>query len=311
MPFDPKGPPAALAGHAARSRQRTAAFCIARPTSSSKPSSSGWTEQRCLPGSTACRARSILASNTFDPDHGDCPDLKLPERVAACTSSTVHYAPGTRLAGPLAGRCAVHRQPGVPGHHVGRAFVPEAQRLLSEGIASVADIDRILTGAAGFRIGPFALADLVGIDVQHAVMELIYGLFYNEPAFSPFPLGAARRRGFLWPEDRGWLVSLRERQENRARRCRAPTARPKWVWLRRSTQHAELQVPLLELPSAGGATLETGEAPTAEALIVRYTDRLRSHQRRRRSQARGRTHGGNRRPVRHEGATHPNGDAGY
>lgn len=35
----------------------------------------------------------------------------------------------------------------------GRAFVPEAQRLLSEGIASVPDIDRILTGAAGFSIG--------------------------------------------------------------------------------------------------------------------------------------------------------------
>jgi 3-hydroxyacyl-CoA dehydrogenase len=35
--------------------------------------------------------------------------------------------------------------------------VREAQRLLSEGVASEADIDRVLTGAAGFRIGHFAL----------------------------------------------------------------------------------------------------------------------------------------------------------
>jgi 3-hydroxybutyryl-CoA dehydrogenase len=154
-------------------------------------------------------------------------------------------------------------------NHVGRAFVPEAQRLLSEGIASVADIDRILTGAAGFRIGPFALADLVGIDVQHAVMESIYGLFYNEPAFSPFPISAQRvAAGFYGQKTgAGWF-----RYENGKKIepavAAAPTARPKSVWLRRSAGHAELQAPLIELLSAGGATLETGEAPSAEALIV-------------------------------------------
>ena len=146
--------------------------------------------------------------------------------------------------------------------------MPEVQRLLSEGIASVADIDRILTAPPASASAPSRLPIWSAFDVQHAVMELIYRLFYNEPAFSPFPLGAARRRGFLWPEDRGWLVLLRERQENRARRCRGADGASKWVWLRRSTQHAELQVPLIELLSAGGATLETGEAPTAEAQIV-------------------------------------------
>jgi hypothetical protein len=90
----------------------------------------------------------------------------------------------------------------------------------------------------------------------------------------------------------------------------APTLRPKSVWLRRSTRHAELQVPVIELLSAEGATLETGEAPSAEALIVvtpigcdltsAVVDlKLEAE------------HGGNRPPVRHEGATHPNGDANY
>jgi 3-hydroxybutyryl-CoA dehydrogenase len=154
-------------------------------------------------------------------------------------------------------------------NHVGRAFVPEAQRLLTEGIAAPADIDRILTGAPGFRIGPFALADLVGIDVQHAVMESIYGLFYNEPAFSPFPVSAQRVAAGLWGQKTGagWF-----RYEN-GKKIEppvepAPTARPKSVWLQKSAHHAELQTPLLELCTAAGVSLETGEAPSGEALIV-------------------------------------------
>src|SRR3972149_1798168 len=82
-------------------------------------------------------------------------------------------------------------------NHVGRAFVPESQRILTDNIAPAAEIDRILTGAPGFKLGPFALADLVGIDVQHGVMESIYALFYNEPAFAPFPLSAQRVAGGL------------------------------------------------------------------------------------------------------------------
>ena len=55
--------------------------------------------------------------------------------------------------------------PGFVVNHAGRAFVPEALRVLSEGVADFATIDRILVDAAGFRLGPFGLMDLVGLDV--------------------------------------------------------------------------------------------------------------------------------------------------
>jgi 3-hydroxybutyryl-CoA dehydrogenase len=154
-------------------------------------------------------------------------------------------------------------------NHVGRAFVPESQRLLSEGVATPAEIDRILTGAPGFRIGPFALADLVGIDVQHAVMESIYGLFYHEPAFSPFPVSAQRVAAGLWGQKTGagWF-RYEGGKKIEAPLAPAPTARPKSVWLHKSAQHAELQAPLLELFQAAGVSLETGGAPSGEALIV-------------------------------------------
>src|SRR5439155_471758 len=50
--------------------------------------------------------------------------------------------------------------PGFVVNHAGRAYVPEALRILSEGIADFATIDRILVEAAGFRLGPFGLMDL-------------------------------------------------------------------------------------------------------------------------------------------------------
>ncbi|HEX9434857.1 MAG TPA: 3-hydroxyacyl-CoA dehydrogenase NAD-binding domain-containing protein, partial [Burkholderiales bacterium] len=45
--------------------------------------------------------------------------------------------------------------PGFVVNHAGRAYVPEALRVLSEGVADFATIDRILVEAAGFRLGPF------------------------------------------------------------------------------------------------------------------------------------------------------------
>jgi 3-hydroxybutyryl-CoA dehydrogenase len=154
-------------------------------------------------------------------------------------------------------------------NHVGRAFVPESQRILSEGIASPAEIDRILTGAPGFRMGPFSLADLVGIDVQHGVMESIYQLFYNEPAFAPFPLSAQRVAGGLYGQKTGagWYT-YKDGKKVEPPSAPVPAARPKSVWVRPSEHHPELQAPLVDLFEQAGATLESDSAPSAEALIV-------------------------------------------
>ena len=75
--------------------------------------------------------------------------------------------------------------PGFVVNHAGRAFVPESLRILSEGIAEPATIDRILVDAAGFRIGPFGLMDLVGLDIAHAVMKSMYQQYFEEPKYRP------------------------------------------------------------------------------------------------------------------------------
>ncbi|NMG32579.1 3-hydroxyacyl-CoA dehydrogenase NAD-binding domain-containing protein, partial [Aromatoleum evansii] len=59
--------------------------------------------------------------------------------------------------------------PGFIVNHAGRGFGTEALRIVGEGIAGFADVDRILREAAGFRMGPFELLDLTGLDVSHPV----------------------------------------------------------------------------------------------------------------------------------------------
>jgi len=96
--------------------------------------------------------------------------------------------------------------PGFIVNHAGRAFVPEALRVLSEGVADFATIDRILIDAAGFRIGPFGLMDLVGLDVNHAVMKSMYQQYFEEPKYKPSFLVEARvAAGLLGRKTgRGW-----------------------------------------------------------------------------------------------------------
>ena len=82
--------------------------------------------------------------------------------------------------------------PGFIVNHAGRGYGTEALRIVSEGIAGFEAIDRILKRSAGFRMGPFELLDLTGLDVSHPVMESIYHQFYEEPRFRPSPLTAQR-----------------------------------------------------------------------------------------------------------------------
>jgi 3-hydroxybutyryl-CoA dehydrogenase len=96
--------------------------------------------------------------------------------------------------------------PGFVVNHAGRAFAPEALRILTEGIADPASIDRILVDAAGFRIGPFGLLDLIGLDVSHAVMKSMYHQYLEEPKYRPSFISEARVAAGLHGRKtkRGW-----------------------------------------------------------------------------------------------------------
>jgi 3-hydroxybutyryl-CoA dehydrogenase len=103
-------------------------------------------------------------------------------------------------------RCA--STPGFIVNRVARPFYGEALRLLQEGVASPATIDAVVCGAGGFRMGPFALMDLVGLDVNLAVSTSVYEQTSHDPRFAPNVLQQAmvdagrlgRKSGAGWYE---------------------------------------------------------------------------------------------------------------
>ncbi len=74
--------------------------------------------------------------------------------------------------------------PGFIVNRVARPFYGEALRLLDHHIADVATVDRVMK-AAGFKMGPFELLDLIGLDVNLAVTKSIYDANFQEPRFKP------------------------------------------------------------------------------------------------------------------------------
>jgi 3-hydroxybutyryl-CoA dehydrogenase len=116
--------------------------------------------------------------------------------------------------------------PGFIVNRVARPFYGEALRALAEGAADVATIDAVIRGAGGFRMGPFELIDLIGLDVNLAVSRSIHAAYSGDQRYTPSLLqqelveagrfGQKSGRGFY---DHG---AAAERPEPRT----APPARP-------------------------------------------------------------------------------------
>ena len=87
--------------------------------------------------------------------------------------------------------------PGFVVNHAGRAYGPEALRIVAQGIATPREVDLLMKEAAGFRMGPFELLDLIGADVTHAVMVSIHDQYFGEPMYQPSASMAVRVAGGL------------------------------------------------------------------------------------------------------------------
>jgi len=155
--------------------------------------------------------------------------------------------------------------PGFIVNHAGRGYGTEALRILGEGIAEFHDIDRILRDCAGFRLGPFELLDLTGLDVSHPVMESIYRQYYEEPRYRPSPLTGLRvNAGLLGRKSgRGFYRHQAGRQEE-IPELAAPAAQPASVWVSHEGLGADLTLLLRKL----GAHIDRGARPAAQSLCL-------------------------------------------
>jgi len=122
--------------------------------------------------------------------------------------------------------------PGFVVNHAGRGYAPESLRVLQEGVADFATIDRILVDAAGFRMGPFSLLDLVGLDVAHAVMKSMHAQYYGEPKYQPAYIAEPRvAAGLLGRKTgRGWYRYDKDNNPEKVPEQPVPSAKAQSVW---------------------------------------------------------------------------------
>lgn len=136
----------------------------------------------------------IAGFHFFNP----VPLMKVVEVIQAHHTST-QVAQTLLALGRQAGHTAVLAKdmPGFIVNHAGRGFGTEALKLVGERVADFPVIDALMReqvqlAGLGFRMGPFELMDLTGLDVSQPVMESVYRQFYDEPRFRPSALAAQR-----------------------------------------------------------------------------------------------------------------------
>ena len=148
-----------------------------------------------LATNTSALAVSDIADGTVHPDRivglhffNPAPVLPLVEVVAGTRSADWAIE---RAAGIVEGwgktPIRVADAPGFIVNRVNRPFTLEPLRLLHAGMGSVESIDGAIT-AAGFPMGPFALMDLIGIDVNLAATRGLFEASGRPPRFRPSPI---------------------------------------------------------------------------------------------------------------------------
>jgi len=138
----------------------------------------------------------VVGMHFFNP-----PPLMALLEVVAGTESSQRAVAVARATGEAMGKRVIEAVDG-PGFLVNRCNRPwgaEALKLLSEQMATVEQIDRVCRLGGGFRMGPFELMDLVGVDVGLEISRSFYEQSFGEPRWQPSQIAvrtvAAGRHG--------------------------------------------------------------------------------------------------------------------
>lgn len=155
-----------------------------------------------------CQADTVLASNTSSiPITAIAGGIATPERVVGLhffnpvsLMKLVEVISGMHTSAQACAFADAFAQslgkttakcidtPGFIVNRVARGFYGEGLRLVQEGVATKEQIDKIARLGGNFRMGPFELMDLIGIDVNLSVSQSVYHATYEEQRYRPNPI---------------------------------------------------------------------------------------------------------------------------
>ncbi|MBL6449874.1 3-hydroxybutyryl-CoA dehydrogenase [Fulvivirga sp. 29W222] len=123
----------------------------------------------------------FIGMHFFNPAH----IMKLVEVISGAATDDKVALLTKEFAGKL-GKVAVMAKdsPGFIVNRVARHFYVEGLKVLEEGVADVETIDKLIQ-SSGFKMGPFQLMDLIGVDTNFSVTTSMYNSFYQDAKFRP------------------------------------------------------------------------------------------------------------------------------
>jgi 3-hydroxybutyryl-CoA dehydrogenase len=229
----------------------------------------------------ASHPERVVGMHFFNP----APVMRLLEVVAGEQSSPEALALA-QGAGEAMGKVVIraHDGPGFLVNRCNRPFGLEGLRLVQERIADVETVDRICRQEGGFRMGPFELMDLVGVDTGFEVAKSFFEQSFGEPRWRPSPItaryvaaglhGRKSGRGFY---DYGGGGSAPDRATGSRHRAEDPPAPDS-----RKPDHGEgvivisgvgvLADELRETAAAAGYEVRTTTAPSGDVLPALIID---------------------------------------
>ena len=208
------------------------------------------------------RPQRLAGYHFFNP----VPLMKVVEVIAGLKTDPAVCAGLSAYAREM-GHTPVQAQdtPGFIVNHAGRAYGTEALRIVGEGVADFATIDRILKDQACFKLGPFELMDLTALDVSHPVMESVYHQYYEEDRYRPSVITAQRLAGGVLGRKTGeGFYKYADGLMLQTPEAPAPVVQdmpPVWV-----SPRASRRAELLQLLKDLGARIETGASPSSTAI---------------------------------------------
>jgi len=230
---------------------------------------------------TVVTADAILASNTSSlSPTALAAGLAHPERLVGLhffnpvpAMKLVEVISGLATAPDVANAAAdlatawgktVVRSTATPGfivNRIARPYYAEAWRVYEEHAAVPQNIDAVLVGAGGFRMGPFALMDLIGHDVNEAVTRSVWRAFGYDPRFAP----ATAQRAIV---EAGWLGRKSGRgvyPAEGAAPAPAPAAAPPSVVIEHAGHNQRQPSPLRPLLDRAGVATVSGDRDDTDA----------------------------------------------
>lgn len=123
----------------------------------------------------------VVGIHFFNPAH----IMKLVEIISGAQTSP-QVAQTCRTLIDSLGKTTVHAKdaPGFIVNRVARHYYVEALKMMEENVASFETIDE-LAESSGFKLGPFKLMDLIGVDTNFSVTTSVYHLFHQDGKFRP------------------------------------------------------------------------------------------------------------------------------